>query len=201
MQTILYYQNLTTNYDGRCCALHKKWASFGGTSIPRARNLSAFLAASNLNFPAKRRRNDYDRYIELPNNTAITSSLKWWYSNQECYPDLARMARDVLAVPTSGCAVEREFSISGRIASWQRCRLSAATISNSMMYKASLGRTRCPMRGHVVVEDDDTLPVPEHNGSIPKEWTEKWWLEKLKRQMRPEILAMFQTIDDKSDEE
>ena len=106
---------------------------------------------------AKRRRNDYDRYIKLPNNTAITSSLKWWYSNQECYPDLARMARDVLAVPASGCAVEREFSISGRIASWQRCRLSAATIYNSMMYKASLGRTRCPIRGHVVVEDDETL--------------------------------------------
>ena len=51
MQTILYYQNLTTNYDGHFCALRKKWASFGGTSIPRARNLSAFLAASNLNFP------------------------------------------------------------------------------------------------------------------------------------------------------
>ena len=55
---------------------------------------------------AKRCRNDYDRYIELPNNTAITSSLKWWHSNQECYPDLARMARDVLAVPASGYAVE-----------------------------------------------------------------------------------------------
>src|SRR5437762_12764667 len=34
------------------------------------------------------------------------------------YPDLSRMARDVLPVPASGCAVEREFSISGRMAIW-----------------------------------------------------------------------------------
>ena len=50
------------------------------------------------------------------------------------------------------------------------------------------------MSGHVVVEDDDTLSVLEHSGSIPKEWTEK-------SPMCLEILAMFQTIDDESDEE
>ena len=133
--------------------------------------------------------------------TQEVSKVKWWHSNQECYPDLTRMTRDILAVPASRCAVECEFSISRRIASGQRRRLSAATISNSMMYKASLSRTRCPMREYVVVKDDDILPVPEHSRSIPKEWIEKQWLKKLKHQMRSEILAMFQTIDDESDEE
>ena len=61
------------------------------------------------------------------------------------YPDLSRMARDVLPVPASGCAVEREFSISGRMAIWQRNRLGARTISESMMYKAALRKTRTPM--------------------------------------------------------
>ena len=66
----------------------------------------------------KRRRNDHDRYIEISSNTNIPSSLKWWRNNHKSFPELAKMARDVLAVPASGCAVEREFSVSGRIATW-----------------------------------------------------------------------------------
>ena len=66
----------------------------------------------------KRRRNDYDRYIEIPSDANIPSSLRWWRDNHKSFPELAKMARDVLAVPASGCAVEREFSISGRIATW-----------------------------------------------------------------------------------
>jgi hypothetical protein len=72
----------------------------------------------------KHHKNDYDRYIEVPNDPSIKSSLGWWKENQKLYPDLAYMARDVLAVPASGCAVERQFSISGRMAIWQRNRLS-----------------------------------------------------------------------------
>src|SRR5436190_5837182 len=67
---------------------------------------------------SKRRRNDYDRYIEIPNDPDIFSCLGWWRQNGRLYPDLSRMARDVLPVPASGCAVEREFSISGRMAIW-----------------------------------------------------------------------------------
>ena len=57
------------------------------------------------------------------------------------------------------------------------------------------------MCGYVVVEDDNTLPVPEHSGSIPKEQMEKQWLKKFKCPMHSEILTMFQMTDDKSDEE
>ena len=67
---------------------------------------------------AKKQRSDFDRYIEIPNDSGIQSSLGWWKQNQSASPDLAKMARDVLAVPASGCAVEREFSISGRIATF-----------------------------------------------------------------------------------
>jgi len=140
----------------------------------------------------KRRRNDFDSYIEIPNNPEISSSLEWWKVNQRMYPDLARMARDVLAVPASGCAVERQFSISGRIASWQRSRLSPEVISDSMLFKASLAHTRYPMRGLDVIDDDGMMyAVSEVTGVIPKEWQDKWWLEKLKRPMRPEIVGLF----------
>src|SRR5579859_7769872 len=59
-------------------------------------------------------KNDYDRYIEVPNDPDIPSGLGWWGENHRLYPELALMVRDVLAIPASGCAVECQFSISGR---------------------------------------------------------------------------------------
>ena len=45
------------------------------------------------------------------------------------------MARDVLAIPATGAGVEGEFSISGRVVTKQRNRLSPATIRDLMQYK------------------------------------------------------------------
>ena len=81
---------------------------------------------------------DYDWYANLPNDPIIKSALGWWRENQVSFPDLAKMARNTLAVPESGCSVERIFSVSGRIATWQRSRFRDATISDLMMYKAAM---------------------------------------------------------------
>jgi hypothetical protein len=92
------------------------------------------------------------------------------------------MVRDVLAVHASGCAVERQFSVSGRMTVWQRNRLSPKVISDAMIYKASLAHTRCPLRAELDnVDDIDQLPVPEKKGIIPKEWMSGWWSDKLER--------------------
>ena len=40
------------------------------------------------------------------------------------YSKLSKMARDVMAVPATGAGVEREFSISGRVVTKPRNRLS-----------------------------------------------------------------------------
>ena len=49
--------------------------------------------------------------------------------------NVSKMARDVLAVPATGAGVEREFSISERIMTKQRNRLSPTTIRDLMQYK------------------------------------------------------------------
>src|SRR5437016_8846949 len=67
---------------------------------------------------AKRPCNYFDQYIKVRNDPDIPSGLGWWRENYRLYPDLAKM--DVLAVPASGCAVECQFSISGRMTIWQR---------------------------------------------------------------------------------
>ena len=138
---------------------------------------------------AKRRQNEFDRYIEITNDTSITSSLSWWKANAVLYPDLSKMSRDVLATPASGCAVERVFSVSGRIATWQRNRLSAETISNLMTFKYGLKRTWA--KPDSMAGEAEEFPVPEQLGMIPLEWEDKWWVEKVKRPVRQEILNMF----------
>ena len=95
---------------------------------------------------------------------------------------MGRMVRDVLAVPALGCAVERQFSVSGKMTVWQRNRLSPKIISDAMIYKAALAHTRCPLRAELDnVDDIDQLPVPEKEGTIPEEWMSGWWLAKFLR--------------------
>src|SRR5579859_2665266 len=114
---------------------------------------------------AKQCRNEFNRYIEIQNDSSITSSLSWWKANAALYPDLSKMARDVLATPASGCAVERVFSVSGRIASWQRNWLSAETISALMMFKYGLKRTWG--KPDSMAGEAEEFPVPELLGMIP----------------------------------
>ena len=103
------------------------------------------------------------------------------------FPDLAKMARDSLAVPASGCSVERMFSVSGRIATWQRSCLRDSTISDLMMYKAAMNlRDVLPE-----VDDEEDFPVLEVVGKIPSEWEQDWWKRKLRREVRPEVLRRF----------
>jgi len=99
--------------------------------------------------------------------------LIWWQDNAAAYGDLAKMARDVLVVPASGCSIERQFSISGRIAIWQRNRLSLKTISNAMIYKAAVARTGEPLPNAQVTGADDLL-IEERIGTIPHEWMQNW---------------------------
>jgi len=130
----------------------------------------------------KRRRSDFDRYIDIPNDVNIRGSLEWWKEHRSIYPHLAKMARDVLAVPASSSSVERIFSLSGRIATWQRNRLNPKTISNIMIYKGGLLlQKRAKNVGSMeCVNNDEDLPIPESAEGIPPEWANQWWMENVK---------------------
>ena len=130
---------------------------------------------------------DYERYISSDNNGSIKSALGWWKTHHHEYPDLAKMVRDTLAVPASGCSVERMFSMSGRIATWQRSRLHDTTISDLMMYKSALNFKDATWE----LDESDELHVPEMAGKIPPEWENDWWKEKLCVEVRPSIMRRF----------
>lgn len=127
---------------------------------------------------------EFDVYVSNPNgNSKLRDSLSYWRDNPSKFPTLRRMAKDVLAVPPSGSAVEREFSVSGRIATWQRNRLSAQRICDAMIYKAALKRQGKLMKDQPVVEaeqmeEEETADSTNDGSDILPEWSTKWWISK-----------------------
>jgi len=75
------------------------------------------------------------------------------------------MVRDTLAIPASRCSVERMFSVSGRVATWQHSWLQDSTIADIMIYKASLNFKEIAP----ALEKWDELLVEEMLGKIPME--------------------------------
>ena len=54
--------------------------------------------------------------------------LDFWKENQFRYPDLAAMARDILAMPVTTVASESTFSASGRVLDQYRSSLKPETV-------------------------------------------------------------------------
>ena len=62
--------------------------------------------------------------------------LDWWKVNAGRFPNLARMARDVLAVQGGSVGVERVFSMARDVIPYRRSRLKSSTIRASMLVKS-----------------------------------------------------------------
>lgn len=54
--------------------------------------------------------------------------LNWWKVHSSVYPTLARIARDILAIPTSTVASENAFSLGGRVVDPFRASLTPRTV-------------------------------------------------------------------------
>ena len=68
-----------------------------------------------------------------------------------------------------------------------------------MIYKAAVARKGEPLP-NVQVTGADDLPIEERIGTIPREWMQNWWLEKLdKIETSAETLEMFGTVNDEED--
>lgn len=77
---------------------------------------------------------ELDMYLEegvLPRSQNF-DILNWWKTNGVKYPNLQKMARDILAIPVSTVASESAFSTSGRIVGPHRNRLHPTTLEALM---------------------------------------------------------------------
>jgi hypothetical protein len=87
--------------------------------------------SQHMSYQSNKVTGELDRYLRdelFPCDSDHFDILHWWKMHVPKYPILSCMARDVFAVTTSTVASESAFSMSGRIVSDYRNRLSGNTI-------------------------------------------------------------------------
>ncbi|KAG6523970.1 hypothetical protein ZIOFF_013859 [Zingiber officinale] len=77
--------------------------------------------------------------------------LSWWKTNGVKYPNLLKMARDILVIPVSTVASESAFSDSGRLVSPHRSTSNVSDLSN------------CPTMLDEEEEDDHDEHIADHS--------------------------------------
>jgi hypothetical protein len=76
---------------------------------------------------------ELERYLSDPLAEDGTCPFKWWKENADCYPNLARAARDILAEQASSAACERLFSHGRAFITEKRARLAPGTVKAHML--------------------------------------------------------------------
>ncbi len=81
--------------------------------------------------------------LEIENFKAVpvqpglaVDSLKWWKTNLHSFPNLARVARLVLAVPATSAPSERMWSEAGLIVRAKRASMEPSNVAMSVFYRA-----------------------------------------------------------------
>ncbi|KAG6501653.1 hypothetical protein ZIOFF_041536 [Zingiber officinale] len=100
--------------------------------------------------------------------------LSWWKTNGIKYPNLLKMARDILVIPVSTVASESAFSDSGRLVSPHRSRLHPDTLEALMCARRWLWNdmkststasdlSNCPTMLDEEEEDDHEEHIADHS--------------------------------------
>ena len=80
---------------------------------------------------------EFEEYIKQPALADDTDPLKFWQLEQNHFPNLSTLAIDVLSVPASSAAVERVFSIAGKLNRPERNRLSSKHFEQLMFIRGN----------------------------------------------------------------
>ena len=91
---------------------------------------------SNRSEPRHQKR-ELQEYLEEPCVDEEMNPLTYWIQNQSVYPSLSVIAQRVLGIPSSSAAVERLFSIAGKVFRPERCRLTDCTFNKLMFVKCN----------------------------------------------------------------
>ncbi|KAG6469663.1 hypothetical protein ZIOFF_070593 [Zingiber officinale] len=100
--------------------------------------------------------------------------LSWWKTNGVKYPNLLKMAIDILAIPVSTVASESAFSDTGRLVSPHRSRLHPDTLEALMCARCWLWNdmkststasdlSNCPTMLDEEEEDDHEEHIADHS--------------------------------------
>ena len=77
-------------------------------------------------------------YCSLPPVTADVDILQWWKAKSKTFPDLSKMARDILAIPATSVPSERTNSGGREMLPYTRNQLSSTMIEATLVSKSFL---------------------------------------------------------------
>jgi len=83
-------------------------------------------------------KDEYASFISSGCCAVVGPAYKWWMQPevQKTYPNLSRMAIDLLSIPSMSAEPERVFSGARRTISWERMRLGSKTIEHNECLKS-----------------------------------------------------------------
>ena len=94
-------------------------------------DFASFMSASQLNYPEESTSTsntsaltrEMARYIHIATQPLKGNPLDWWRDERKQFPELAKVARLVLAVSASSAPTERVFSKLGRVCAKERAHM------------------------------------------------------------------------------
>jgi len=125
------FRDLFDEYNSQssdCTQNHANSVGSVETNVDRSNPWADWSLHQNLR--QMRRVSELDKYLEaetVPTNAPF-DILQYWKTSCTTYPILARMARDMLAVPASTVASESAFSSGEKVISAYRSRLTSKTV-------------------------------------------------------------------------
>lgn len=80
--------------------------------------------------PSPANRDEVKEYLEEPiyEDEAVEDPFEWWRQREKDFPRLARMAYDLLSIPSTACECERVFSLAKLLVGTQRHSLQDLTM-------------------------------------------------------------------------
>lgn len=78
--------------------------------------------------PVTQSKKEVENYLNCELSSNDETILEWWRDNEIFFPQLAIIAKQMLAIPASSVSSERVFSLAGNILSKKRSRLTAANV-------------------------------------------------------------------------
>ena len=78
------------------------------------------------------------RFLKIDSLGMDANPLAWWKMHEKEYPVLAKMARDILAIPASSSECERIFSAARNNTNWNQARTGETTFRNHVFVKMFL---------------------------------------------------------------
>ncbi|CAG8570615.1 12995_t:CDS:2 [Ambispora leptoticha] len=74
------------------------------------------------------RQSELDTYSMMPRADPQIDVLEWWRVNEACYSNLAKFARNCLAIPATSIPSKQIFSVSGDMITDKRNKLAEKTV-------------------------------------------------------------------------